>query len=250
MRPTAIEPAEPIVRGYPVTHPPGTVVPPQPPGWDQLLFAASGFMTVETTAGTWVVPPHRAMWVPDGEQHRIVLSVRTQLRNLYFHPDLVGLPAECRAVDVPPLLRELLLHAVATAPLRGHEPADRRLAGVLGDLLVALPVAPLQLPMPVDPRAVAVAESLIADPGSDLSVTELARAAGASRRTIERSFLSDTGMSVGSWRQRLRLLEALRLLASGESVTRVAAAVGYSTPSAFGAMFRRETGTTPARYFD
>jgi hypothetical protein len=37
MRPTAIEPAEPIVRGYPVTHPPGTVVPPQPPGWDQLL---------------------------------------------------------------------------------------------------------------------------------------------------------------------------------------------------------------------
>jgi AraC-like DNA-binding protein len=56
-------------------------------------------------------------------------------------------------------------------------------------------------------------------------------------------------MSVGAWRQRLRLLEGLRLLAAGSSVTEVAMEVGYSTSSAFGAMFVRETGTTPARYF-
>jgi AraC-like DNA-binding protein len=41
----------------------------------------------------------------------------------------------------------------------------------------------------------------------------------------------------------------LPLLASGEVVSRIAARVGYETPSAFIAAFRRETGTTPAAYF-
>jgi AraC-like DNA-binding protein len=39
------------------------------------------------------------------------------------------------------------------------------------------------------------------------------------------------------------------MLAAGEPVSRVAPAVGYSTPSAFGAMFLRHMGTTPGRYF-
>ena len=56
-------------------------------------------------------------------------------------------------------------------------------------------------------------------------------------------------MSVGTWRQRARLVAALELLAGGEPVGRVAAAVGYSTPSAFGAMFVRHMGTSPGRYF-
>ena len=72
---------------------------------------------------------------------------------------------------------------------------------------------------------------------------------GAGRRTVERRFLAETGMSVATWRQRLRLVAALRLLAAGEPVSRVALTVGYSTPSAFGAMFVRHMGTTPARYF-
>ena len=56
-------------------------------------------------------------------------------------------------------------------------------------------------------------------------------------------------MTFGRWRQRLRLIEALRSLAAGEEVTKVALHVGYNSPSAFIAMFRRELGHTPARYF-
>jgi AraC-like DNA-binding protein len=46
-----------------------------------------------------------------------------------------------------------------------------------------------------------------------------------------------------------RLLSALPMLAQGAPVAKVARAVGYATPSAFGAMFRRVYGTSPARYF-
>lgn len=77
----------------------------------------------------------------------------------------------------------------------------------------------------------------------------MAAAAAASRRTLERLFLEQTGLPVGRWRQRARLVAALRLLADGVPVTTVAHRVGYSTPNAFGAMFRAELGTSPARYF-
>ena len=89
----------------------------------------------------------------------------------------------------------------------------------------------------------------MADPRATVRIDVLARDVGASRRTLERVFLLETGMTIGRWRQRLRLLDALRRLAEGEPVTAVAHAVGYSTPSAFGAMFRHELGDTPGRYF-
>ncbi len=55
-------------------------------------------------------------------------------------------------------------------------------------------------------------------------------------------------MTIGQWRQRLRLVRALELLAAGEPVTAVATAVGYATPSAFTAMFRAQLGEPPTGY--
>jgi AraC-like DNA-binding protein len=39
------------------------------------------------------------------------------------------------------------------------------------------------------------------------------------------------------------------MLAAGEPVSRVAGRIGYDTPSAFVAAFRRETGQTPGALF-
>jgi AraC-like DNA-binding protein len=239
-----------LVRGYAVTHPPGAGTLPQAVGWDQLVYARAGVMRLRTPDGIWVVPPHRALWVPAGTAYEIEMAGRVSLRVLYFAADLAALPADrCRAVDVPPLLRELIAYAHRLAPLDGRTPAHRRLAGVLIDVLRPLPAAPLRLPMPTEPRAATVASALANDPAAQQSVAALARAAGASRRTIERIFAAETGMSVGRWRQRLRLVEALRLLAEGAPVTAVATRVGYATPSAFGAAFVRELGVSPGRYF-
>ena len=152
-------------------------------------------------------------------------------------------------MNVSPLLRELVLHAVLTAPLYADVPEDRRLLGVLVDQLATLAQAPLQLPLPREPRARALAAELMGDPRATARIDVLARDVGASRRTLERVFLVETGMTIGRWRQRLRLLEALRRLAEGQPVTAVAHAIGYSTPSAFGAMFRQELDDTPGRYF-
>ncbi len=206
-------------------------------------------MTVTTSAGAWVVPPHRAVWIPAGEVFSMRTSGRLTLRTLFFRPQLAPgrLPGSCVALNVSPLMRELVLHAARLNTLRRDVAAERRLARVIIDQLATLPHEALQLPMPVEARARVAAQLIEHDPARPLG--PVARAAGASLRTLERVFLRETAMPLGRWRRRARLIGALRLLAEGLDVTRVALDVGYQTSSAFIAAFRRELGTTPGRYF-
>lgn len=243
------QPAEAVIRTLAATYSPGHVIPVHSHDWHQLLYASEGVMTIHTSRGSWVVPPHRAAWIPANIEHSVEMSGPVSLRTVYLVPRLSkSLPRDCCTVNVPPLLRELILEAVSREMLRRTIPPEARLIGVLLDQIEALPAAPLQLPMPRDPRASKVAELFKANPAESRSLDELAREAGASARTIERLFRAETNMAFAKWRQRLRLLHALRLLASGEPVINVALEAGYDSPSAFVAMFRRELGTTPSRY--
>jgi AraC-like DNA-binding protein len=124
-----------------------------------------------------------------------------------------------------------------------------RLVGIILDQLKRAECVPLQLPAPVDPRSLRVAKALLNDPSDHRPLKELCERAGANKRTIERLFLVETRMTFGKWRQQLRLLHALRLLAERAKITQVALEAGYSTPSAFISMFRKTLGTTPGRYF-
>lgn len=238
-----------LVRGYAVTHPPGAVRLPRDPGWDQLVYASAGVVRVTTPAGMWVLPPHRAAWIPAGTTHATHIVRRARMRTLYFPATLEVHTRETHVLHVTALVRELIAHACRTAPLSLSDAAHARLVGVLTDLLEELPVAPLQLPRPPDKPAGEVARMLLDDPGTARTVSQLAAAAGASRRTVERAFRAETAMTVGQWRRRLRLLVALERLAAGEPVGRVAHEVGYATQSAFGAMFAQALGVSPAAYF-
>ena len=121
-----------------------------------------------------------------------------------------------------------------------------RLPGTRPDVTI---FTPLELPMPREARALRIARRVQDDPAESATLDELARSAGGSRRTLERLFHAETGMSFGRWRQQARLLHAMRLLAGGAPVTTVALDVGYESTSAFIAAFSRALGTTPGRYY-
>ena len=57
-------------------------------------------------------------------------------------------------------------------------------------------------------------------------------------------------MTFGEWRRRRRLFAAVEWLTSGRPVTQVALDLGYESPSAFIAMFKRHMGATPSRFAD
>ena len=217
--------------------------------WGQLLFASRGMLTVHTDKGLWVVPVHQAVWVPAGVRNSVEVAGGVAMRSLYLHSSVRGLPGDCRVVEISPLLREILRRAMRLSTLDRRIAAQRHLLDVLLDELTVLPLVPLDLPMPRDPRGVRAAGLIRAEPAAPHALAEVARASAASARTLERLFRSETGLPFGVWRQRARLLRALQLLAGGDSVAGVANAVGYESTSAFVAAFRRALGTTPGRYF-
>ena len=215
----------------------------------QLVYASEGVMTVSTAEGTWVVPPQQAVWVPPGVLHEVSSGGPMAWRTLYLHPSATaGLPESCCVVTVPPLLRELIQQATKLPHGYGPDGPEARLMAVIPDQLRRLRPEPLHLPMPLDRRLKAITEALMAEPSNRLALGDWARRAGASERTLARLFRSETGMTFGAWRQRLRLLEAIARLAEGAAVTTVAYDLGYDSPSAFVAMFRRELGQPPGRY--
>lgn len=218
----------------------------------QLVYASSGVMTIRTPHGTWVVPPDRALWIPPATDHEIVMAGAVTMRTVYVEPKaaaLAGLPGSCSVVAVAGLLRELMLRAVEMPLLYDENGADGRVAKLILDELRVLRALPLHLPSPSDARLKRICAALRRQPADDRTLQGWGREVGASARTLARLFRSETGLSFGRWRAQARLLAALARLAAGEKVTSVALDLGYDSPSAFAALFRRQFGVPPSRYF-
>jgi AraC-like DNA-binding protein/quercetin dioxygenase-like cupin family protein len=249
VRPNARDPDGFPVRGLASTYRDGHRLDRHTHPWAQLVYAVSGTMRVATPDATWLTPPTRAIWVPGGTPHEIEMRGTVAMRTLYLapsesHPRL----ATCRAIEVEPLLRELILHIVRIGMLQADDPGHGRLEDLLVDLLARAQTAPLQLPLPKDARAAGFADRLLAEPGSAAPLAELARGAGASLRTLQRLFQAETGLSLEAWRGRARMQQAVVSLSAGAPVTEAALDAGYQSASAFVAAFRRAFGVTPGRY--
>lgn len=234
------------VRSSSITHPPGRVSLPTEPGWDYVVFAKTGVFTATSASRTWTLPAHRALCVPDGTRLRIDTARRTAIRCLYLDERLDVVGTRVRVVNLAPLTRELISHAIASAPMTLDVPANHALITLLGERLAAATDAQLHLPLPTDAVAQQVSTAILTDPALDID--ELLRRAHANRRTIERRFTAETQMSLGQWRRRARILAGVAMLARGDSVTNVAVSVGYASSSSFVSAFRSELGAPPREF--
>jgi AraC-like DNA-binding protein/quercetin dioxygenase-like cupin family protein len=217
-------------------------------GDHQLAWAASGVLTVRTRQTAWVLPPTRALWIPAGIRHEtLTAGTAATMRSLYVRPQLCPIGwTSPTPVAAGPLLAELIDY-LGTAGLSAGRRSNAE--AVLVDLMEPVEMTTIEVRMPPDDRARAVADALRAEPADDRTLAEWGRQVGASERTLAREFLAGTGMTFGRWRTQLRLQAALPALALGKPVSAVARHVGYESDSAFVAAFRRETGMTPGAYF-
>jgi AraC-like DNA-binding protein len=82
----------------------------------------------------------------------------------------------------------------------------------------------------------------------DITAGDLAAAAGRSRFTVHRAFVSVYGMAPSDYQRQLRLRAARHLIAGGVPISQAAAQCGFADQSHLTRWFNRYYGITPARY--
>lgn len=104
-------------------------------------------------------------------------------------------------------------------------------------------------PAPEDDPVERLTRNLPARLREDLTAESLAEIAGVSLRTLQRVFRERFGTSPMSWLMEARLLEAARLIRSGDDpVTKIAYRVGFKDPSHFTRRFKARFGASPNEF--
>ncbi|WP_081916489.1 AraC family transcriptional regulator [Luteibacter sp. 9135] len=244
--------AEPIAAAR-IDHPAGSTVASHHHASGQLSVVRQGTMTVTADEGWWLAPPGLAIWVPPHLSHGARYSESSSLINVHMPVSLSGgLPVTCEVLPASELLLQLALEAervTRAADASTHRP----IAVLIGALMVEHLRAPstrprLFVPHGHDRRLRAVTDLLRLHPGSDWTLTRLAAHANTSARTLARLFIEETGMPFGRWREHLRIVMGVDMLARGETITTTAMALGYASASSFTTLFTRLLGAPPRRY--
>ena len=211
----------------------------------QLLYPSTGVITVRTDNAVTVLTPRQALLIPAGISHKVKMNGKVEMRSLYMrNKDVTSLSL----VTVPPMLREMLRHAVSIDKSYGEGSAEDRLIAVLLDQINIVEGLQITLPRPNDVGIRWVEKELMANPQNTMTFEEWAEFLCTSSRTLRRRFQQDINQPFRYWRTQIRLSAALEKLAIGQSVSQTALDVGFSSESAFIATFRKEFGITPKRY--
>ncbi|MNK83493.1 HTH-type transcriptional repressor of iron proteins A [compost metagenome] len=215
----------------------------------EFVYSFNGVIEVKVAGHHYLAPPQYGLWLPPNVEHVGLARYEACHFSLYIAQErCAALPNKPCALTVSPLVRAILEHLRLHPQTSSRADADERLLHVLVDQLVQAPCAGSYLPTSEDPLLAPVLRTLEANPGDNRSLPELARASNTTERTLMRRCQRDLGMSFVEWRQRLRVVKAMPLLEAGRTVETIAFDLGYSSASAFIAMFRRLMGVTPDEF--
>lgn len=217
--------------------------------WSQVVYAISGVLTVAVEGHSFVISPEQAVWLPTGLRHRVGTLLGAEFRSLWIADGAgVDLPETPTVFDVPSLLKFLIVEA---ADIEGRDDPDgyaRRVTELIFDQLRRVQLVARALPWPRGGALAKLCEALYANPSDPRGPEDWGKELGMSGRTLARRFDAEMGMSMRSWRRRLRLFKAVELLGGGVNVTRTGLELGYGSTSAFVYAFRTEMGCSPQAY--
>ncbi|GGL10278.1 hypothetical protein GCM10011588_25880 [Nocardia jinanensis] len=190
----------------------------------KLLWSATATVLATTSSRDWLIPPGYGLWIPGGVEHGGAVLRPGEGAAITFAAGQGSLAwTEPTGVRVGPLLGELITYLHQVEP---QEPGRPHAEALMFMLLTPQPAHDIQVSMPTDPRARAVAERLVADPADQRELGAWADYVHAGVRTLSRLFVNETGLSFARWRTHVRIRAAIGMLADGVAVKAVAHAVG------------------------
>jgi AraC family transcriptional regulator len=201
----------------------------------------------EGSSSRWDIPQSVdvvQLYLPHATLKRVADEAETatsiELLERTAHPDLVTSRLLLSAADVldgnealDTLFRQQLTDLLATRLLAAHTGSPSTVQPIMGGLSPKVLL-----------RAI---ERLRSDSDTDVSLAALASDAGLSRFHFCRAFKESTGLSPHAWLRQHQLEQAMNMLRdTDDSIVSIAAALGYSSQTAFAAAFRKLTGETPS----
>lgn len=217
--------------------------------WNQLVYATAGTLMVTLEQARYVITPEQAIWIPTGTRHTTTALSDVEFRALYIEDaSNIGMPSDCIALAVSPLLRALILELAVVAQENDHSDYRDHLDAVILRQVGRLRKLDFFLPWPQSSHLQEICEILYAHPDDPRDIAEWASKVGMSPRTLSRRFNAEAGMSLRVWRHRLRVFRAVELLGANWRITDIAYELGFSTASAFTYAFRTELDCSPTEW--
>lgn len=216
----------------------------------QILFAVTGGLQVVTKQSLFMVPKGAGIIIPCGVEHNTLIDPPTDMRVVNLESELNALESvkDCSVIRISPLLAAVVDELATCEHSYSEDSPQARLCRVLLDCINASRVDGLSLPMPMDARIRQIASGLIQAPAEGQGLQYWCSKVGASRRTITRLFVKETGLNFQDYKLRVQIYCSLPLLLEGKSISATAYQVGYDSHSAFSSAFKRVMGVAPNQY--
>jgi len=234
----------------------------------ELCYLASGLQTYWIEGAEYALRGGDGLVIYPGERHGLG---GTREKSLFYYwifdlgrrrEPLFDLPPR-ESVPLRRSLRGLTdrLYPMGQAPKRAFDAILTLSAGAgrfgatrIRGLLLAVLIGLLESARPAassrDPKAVHLVREYIAEHLADrISIADLARRVGLSGAQLQKVFKRRTGIPLGEYVLRQKIVAAQRLLREpGTTVTGIAFDLGFSSSQYFATVFKRYTGVRPSTY--
>lgn len=217
--------------------------------WSQIICVKSGVLAMMVAGQRYLAPREFAIWLPAGTEHSSYNRKETRFCAIDIAPDLdENLPSAPCLLTPTAIFNAIADDCFSRNLTEPQTEADLRMCRVLLDQISLAPRQDTYLPMSENKLLAPVLAALEKNPADNTSLAQWATRVYTTERTLSRRCVQELGMGFAEWRQRLRFLHSISLLEQGKTVHEVALDVGYSSSSAFIAMFQQISGTTPQRF--
>lgn len=217
--------------------------------WSQIICVKSGVLAMEVAGQRYLAPREFAIWLPAGTEHSSYNRKATRFCAIDIAPALdENLPSTPCLLTPTAIFNAIADDCFSRNLTEPVSEADLRMSRVLLDQISLAPRQNTYLPTSENKLLAPVLSALEKNPADNTSLAQWAAQVYTTERTLSRRCQEELGMGFAEWRQRLRFLYAISLLEQGKTVQDVALDVGYSSSSAFIAMFQHISGTTPQRF--
>lgn len=195
----------------------------------QILMCEAGCMTAQTPEATFTLPRNHAMSIRPGIPHIVRAHGAVDMKTVYIEPrnDLGIDWSRERVFAVSRLLGAAIGALVAEPADYKDDSRGAHLGALILDEVRNAADQPYSLPVPRSVHLQKLGDALTRDPSLRHDIDTWAADLGMSRRTLTRRIRDDLGMSFVEWRDRIRIVQALRMQAEGIRPDRIAVATGF-----------------------